>query len=272
MMVSESKLRVGTLGSAATFAGEATSRMRESHPEYGEPAYFPSMEDCWEALKKGAVDAVVLGVERTGQPHHGDPIVAQGFYVIGESSQPLECNLYVKPGTKKSDVRKITGHGSILQCKTYLDREFPGIPRERHELNSVEAARDVMAGEGTLAVVGSRSLAHLVTGLETFASDIGDGATCSWWAVSSRPLFSERPGVVVLASRCGRGGQLGRLAVALRNIGYLLETSAAFPVNSGVSVYDYMLTFAGQGLLEQVKETISRFGDTRLVGAFAKRD
>ncbi len=81
-------------------------------------------------------------------------MITHGFYVIGELSQPLKCNLYVKPGTLKSNISKITGHGSIYQCTAYLDREFPGIPREAHGLNSVEAAKAVMAGDGTLAVVG----------------------------------------------------------------------------------------------------------------------
>ena len=61
--MSPEKIKIGTLGSAATFAGEATSRMRERHPEFSEAVYFPSMDDCWRELKQGTVDAVILGVE-----------------------------------------------------------------------------------------------------------------------------------------------------------------------------------------------------------------
>ena len=270
-MPSENKLKIGTLGSAATFAGEATRSMRELYPEFSEPVYFPSMDDCWEELKRGSVDAVIIGVERTGQPHLGGPVVTYGYYVIGELSQPLQCNLYVRPGTRKSNIRRITGHGSVFQCTAYLDREFPGVPREAHGLNSVEAAKAVMAGDGTLAVVGSRSLPRIVGGLEEIGTDIDDGAIASWWAVARQPLFSDAPDVLIIESRCAPDGQLGRLIGALADAGYLLQTAAAFPVNSGVSVYDYLLTFGGKGTRSSVEKVVASFSGTRLAGAFDRR-
>ncbi|MDH3282160.1 MAG: hypothetical protein OEQ18_13665 [Gammaproteobacteria bacterium] len=264
-------IKIGTLGSLATFAGEATRRMRELYPEFSNPLYFPSMDDCWRELKAGKVDAVVLGAERTGQAHHGHAVIAHGFYVIGESSQLLGCNLYVKSGSTKGEIRRITGHGSIYQCTNYLDREFPGVPREAHGLNSVEAAKAVMGGDGTVAVVGTRSLPQMVSGLEEMAAGIDDGAISSWWAVSNRPLFSSRPEVLFTTSRCGPDGQLGRLIAAIMDTGYLLQTAAPFPVNTGVSIYDYILTFHGKGKLSSVEKVIQRFRDTRLAGAFDKR-
>ncbi len=270
-MSTANKIRIGTLGSAATFAGEATRSMREIYPEFGDCVYFPSMDACWQELRKGTVDAMVLGVERTGQPHHGEPVITHGFHVIAEHSQPLQCNLYIKPGTLKSGIRTITGHGSIFQCAAYLDREFPGVPREAHGLNSVEAARAMMAGDGTLAVVGSRSLPLAVSGLEVIGTDIDDGAIASWWAVAREPLFSDEPAVLVIASRCGPGGQLGQLIGAIQDTGYLLQKAASFPVNTGVSVYDYLLTFGGKGTRSSVEKVIARFSGTRLAGAFDQR-
>jgi prephenate dehydratase len=266
--VVDKRIRIGTLGSAATFAGEATSRMREFHPEFSEPIYFPSMDDCWRELERGTVDAVILGAERTGQPHHGEAVIKHGFFVIAELSQPLQCSLYVKPGTRKSHIRKITGHGSIHQCTAFLEREFPGVLREAHGLNSVEAARAVMAGEGTMAVVGSRSLPRIVGGLEVMAADIDDGAISSWWAVSKQPWFSDEPDVLVLASRCGRDGELGRIIMAVQQTGYVLCTVAAFPVNKGVSIYDYLLVFHGKGRRSSVEQAIACFSGARLAGAF----
>jgi prephenate dehydratase len=264
-------IRIGTLGSAATFAGEATGSMRGLYPEFSEPVYFPSMDACWQELQRGTVDAVIIGVERTGQPHHGGPLIAHGFYVIAESSQPLKCNLYIKPGTPKSRIRKITGHGSVFQCTAYLDREFPGVPREAHGLNSVEAAKAMMAGDGTLAVVGSRSLPRMVSGLEEIGTDIDDGAIASWWVVSKQPQFSDAPDVLIIESRCGPDGQLGTLIGAIQETGYTLQTAASFPVNTGCSVYDYLLTFSGKGSRSSVEQVVARFSGTRLTGAFDKR-
>ena len=75
-------MRIGTLGGSATFAGEATEAIRARHPEFSEPHYFKSMDDCWNELASGTVDAVVLGAERTGQPHHGAAVAMRGFYVM----------------------------------------------------------------------------------------------------------------------------------------------------------------------------------------------
>src|SRR5579863_9111551 len=122
-------MRIGTLGSSATFAGEATEAIRARHPEFSAPDYFKSMEDCWDELAKGAVDAIVLGAERTGQPHHGAAVATRGFYVMDMMTLPLLCNLYVKPGTRREAIRKITGHGSINQCIPWLEEHLPGIPR-----------------------------------------------------------------------------------------------------------------------------------------------
>lgn len=270
-MTATRQIRIGTLGSSATFAGEATRRMRELYLEFSEPLYFPSMDDCWKELKAGSVDAVILGAERTGQPHHGQAIIAHGFFVIGELSQPLKCYLYVKPGSTKDRIRRITGHGSIYQCTNYLDREFPGVPREAHGLNSVEAAKAVIAGDGTVAVIGTRSLPLVVKGLQEMAAEIDDGAISRWWAVSNRPLFSTRPQVLIITSRCGPDGRLGELIADIHDAGYLLQTVAAFPVNVGVSTYDYILAFGGQGELSRVERVIERYRDTRLAGAFDRR-
>src|SRR6202162_3827475 len=137
-MSSPASVRIGTLGSVATFAGEATALICKRFPEFCAPLYFPSMDECWSALAKGTVDAVVLGAERTGQPHHGSAVITRGCYVMGMMALPLRCNLYAQPGTRRKTIRKITGHGSLHQCTAYLTQHFPGAAREMHGLNSVE--------------------------------------------------------------------------------------------------------------------------------------
>jgi prephenate dehydratase len=264
-------LKIGTLGSAATFAGEATRRMRELYPEFGEPAYFPSMEACWSALKQGQTDVMILGTERTGQPHHGQAVITEGFYVLGQLTQPLQCNLYVKPGSARKNIRVITGHGSIHQCTGYLEREFPAVPHEQHGLNSVEAAKAVMAGDGTMAVVGSQSLPQLVPGLERLAANIDNGALSSWWAVTARPMFSDEPEALIVTGRFRADGKLGDVVAVVAAQGYKLATAASFAVNEGVSVYDYLLSFAGKGRLKDIEHVLSGFSGVRLAGAYVPR-
>jgi chorismate mutase/prephenate dehydratase len=267
-----SLLRVGTLGSAATFAGEATARLVTLRPDFGAPAYFPSMDACWGALASGSVDVAVLGVERTGQPNHGQAVIAQGFCVIDQIDLPLRCSLYVKPGARAENIRLITGHGSINQCGAWLDRHFPGVPRQIHALNSVAAAREVLSGDGSAAVIGSRSLPRVIAGLTRLAEDIDDGAVCRWWAVSATPSFSETADTAVLAGRIGPDGTLGALAAAMTANGFAIATAAAFPVDRGVGVYDYLLGFTGDGRTADLQAALARFPDLRLAGAFRRCD
>ncbi|HEX3971603.1 MAG TPA: prephenate dehydratase domain-containing protein [Stellaceae bacterium] len=260
-------MRIGTLGSSATFAGEATEAIRAQHPEFSASQYFKSMDDCWDELANGTVDAVVLGVERTGQAHHGAAVATRGFYVTDMIALPLLCNLYVKPGTRHQSVRQITGHGSIMQCIPWLDQHFPGIPREKHRLNSVEAAKDVLAGDGTSAVVGSRSLTEAVPGLEILAERIDDGSLANWWLVSAQPHFSDRPATIVVGGIFGPDGRLGDMIASVQHAGYNLATIAGFPVSHGLSTYHYLGRFHGQGERRMVESKIAPFS-ARLVGAF----
>lgn len=266
-MDERARVRIGTLGSSATFAGEATERIRERFPEFSAPTYFKSMDECWQELAKGTVDAVVLGAERTGQPHHGGAVIRDGFYVMGMMALPLLCNLYVKPGARAETIRKITGHGSIFQCTTWLDQHFPGVPREMHGLNSVEAAKAALAGDGSEAVVGSRSLPSAVPGLEMLAERIDDGSLSNWWVVSAQPRFAERPGTVIIAAEFGPDGRLGAMIAALAAVGYCLATIGSFPADHGISTYHYLATFDGDGRRAAVERALAPFG-ARLAGAF----
>jgi prephenate dehydratase len=234
---------------------------------FSAPHYFKSMEDCWNELANGTVDAVVLGVERTGQAHHGAAVATRGFYVTDMIALPLLCNLYVKPGTQHRSVRQITGHGSIMQCIPWLEQHFPGVPREKHRLNSVEAARDVLAGDGTSAVVGSRSLTEAVPGLEVLAERIDDGSLANWWLVSAKPHFSDRPKTILVSGEFDPNGRLGEMIAVVQQAGYRLATVAGFPVSHGLSTYHYLAQFHGRGERGTVESGIAPFG-TRLVGAF----
>jgi len=260
-------MKIGTLGSVATFAGEATEAMRARHAAFSAALYFKSMEDCWDELAKGSVDAVVLGVERTGQAHHGAAIATHGFYVMDMMALPLLCNLYVKPGTRREAIRKITGHGSIMQCIPWLDQHFPGVTREKHAHNSVAAGKDVLAGDGTSAVVGSRSLTQAVPDLELLAEGIDDGSLANWWLVSAKPYFSEQPETVVIDGAFGPDGALGGLIAAVQDAGFRLATIAGFPVSHGLSTYQYLARFHGRGERAKIEAAIAPF-DARLAGAF----
>lgn len=260
---SAKSLILGTLGSAATFAGEATAKVRDYYRIEGDVVYFPSVGELWEALDAGKVDGIVIGIERTGQPHDGSVFVKGDYFVCGQVVLPIACNLYVRPGTQKSAIRKVVGHGSVLQCVDYLDANFPGISREMHGLNSVAAARDVVAGDGSLAVVGTRTLPLEVAGLETFAERIDSGALSSWWLITRSLSLVEDATVFVAKGRFSQDGKLGEAISRITGTGAELESVASFPCDEGVSTYDYLLSFAlGEAHSAEIMSTLAKAGLT----------
>jgi hypothetical protein len=136
-------------------------------------------------------------------------------------------------------------------------------------LNSIEAARAVLAGDGSVAVVGTQSLARYVTGLQLLDEHIEDrGARCVWWAVSKVPVQCDEPNTVVVTIRCCADGQLGSLVAAIQDTGCQLATAAAFPVDTGVSVYDYLLVFKGRAARAAVEQALVPYQAARLAGAY----
>lgn len=270
-MCLQSGLKIGTLGSAATFAGEATARLRVFYPQFGEPVFLPTMDACWDAIEHRHIDVGVLGVERTGQPHHGEQVLRRHLHVCAAIALPLHCNLYVKRGTPLSAVKSISGHGSIHQCARYLDTHFPSLPRAMHPLNSVDAARAIVAGNGDVALVGSRSVGSIVEGLELVAEDIDEGAVSNWWAISAKAYFDARPDCVIVGGRFGPDTSLSQCAKTLERAGFRMAVAGAFPADRGASTYDYLLTFIGSGVLEGIHQALSPLQGVRLVGAFQDR-
>jgi prephenate dehydratase len=274
-MTTSTKLSVGTLGGPGTFAHQATVHLSKLYPEMGDISYFPSMEDVWSALETGKVDLIVL-TEQTSRLGfaEADARVAtpdSKIWVYAAAVVPYGCSLLVKPGTKLSDIKAVYGHGSIRQCKAWLDANLPGVPTAVHEKNSVEAAKEVASGDGTKAVVGTMITAEL-TGLEPLARNIDDGATGNWWALSNQPRYFERPDRLIVAGRFGGDGQLGDLVTSLASAGYRLSTAYSQATGKAIFEYDYVLGLNGSGQLSDVQRVLSGYPTTRLVGAYEARE
>jgi prephenate dehydratase len=265
---------VGTLGGHGTFASQATEHLCARYPEWGEVRYAPTVDDLWIALDAGRVDLLVQTAE-TDQ--HGFTAVhgrlaAPGatVYVIAEAVVPYACSLLVKPGTRLPDVRRVLGHGSIQQCRTYLDEHLPHAEIVVHAQNSLAAASEVAAGDGTLAVVGTRITAER-HGLVELATNIDGGSVANFWALAARPYFSDTPTRLVIAGRSTGHGELGDVISGLASRGYRLRT--VFSQSSGQHLFEYdcVLVLAGAGERRAVEAALGFLPAFRLAGAFEAR-
>lgn len=262
-----SPARLGTLGSELTFAGQATAQLRLLRPgEYGDPSYLPTMDAVAAAVLAGELDAGVLTSEtsRTACTDTAARILAgEPLHVVDEIVVPYHCALLGRPGTTLADVRHVGGHGSIRQCRRFLAEQLPGAEVRIHELNSVAAGQEVLAGDGTSAVIGTLALGREL-GLEVLAADVDDGAAGGWWALSSRPEWRADADHVVL--RLDGSDELdealGRAAAA----GLRLRTVTNAPTGE-LFHYRYLVTLRSErGPV--AAPVLDGFGGA-LVGAFA---
>ena len=271
-MVTETRLAVGTLGGPGTFAAQATEHLRARHAWLGEVTYYPAMEEGWAALEAGGVDAIVFTAEtdQTGFNEVHARVAAPGsrVCVIAEAQVPYACSLLAKPGTRLEAIREVIGHGSIRQCRGWLEAHLPEARIVTHGQNSMAAARDVAAGDGTLAVVGTRITGEL-NGLVELAGNIDAGSLGNWWALALAPRYSERPERLIVAGRFGGDGALGDLIGRLTGLDYRLRTVYARPSGARLFEYDYVLALVGAGERAAVEEAVGRFAGARLAGAFA---
>lgn len=269
------QLTVGTLGGPGTFAHQASLRILELYPERGSDLkYFSSLDFVWGTLDAGTADVVIV-TEQTSLVGWGeaDQRLASpdsDLFVQVAVTVPYGCALLAKPGTQLSDLDGVYGHGSVLQCRRWLDANLPGVPTVVHEKNSVEAAKEVAVGDGTKGVVATMVTAEM-TGLVPLARDIDAGAAGSWWAISKQPRYVDHPDRLLISARFGESGELGDLTSALWDLGFRLTTAYSQTTSRALFEYDYVLALSGEGQLVDVRSELHRYSAVRLLGAYEVR-
>jgi prephenate dehydratase len=250
--------------------------MLRERPEFSEIVYFQTVEELWDAVHSGAVDAACppdQGSNAGFLPNQQTAVGVPGsrLYVIAETTHAYHCSLLGKPGTSVTDVRHVIGHtGSISQSRGWIRANLPNATIEIIHTNSRVAARTVLEGDGSVASVGTPEMGRDF-GLTEFAKDIDGGSIGNYWAVSRDRIFDDAPTRLVVAGRFGDDGKLTALIGALAGAGYTLAT--VFPMATGKALfeYDYVLRFRGAGTLKAVNAAIDPFPSARLVGAFVVR-
>ena len=258
--------RLGTLGSELTFAGQAANAFCAQHPGLRTSAYFPTMDEVAAAVADGRVDGGLLTSETSntaGTDTFARILRGDKLFVAAEIVVPYRCALLGKPGTKPADIKHVGGHGSLKQCGRFLAEQLPQARVEIHRQNSVVAAREVLDGDGTGAVVGTEATAARF-GLEILARNIDDGSAGAWWVLTS--ALRRDPRATHLALRVDGEQQLEQVLGNSREHGLRLRTVTNAP-SGELFHYRYLVVLAsadGTALAPDVADT---FG-TDLIGAF----
>lgn len=261
---------VGTLGGPGTFAGQATRALLARVPELGAARFFSTMEEIWAAAATGAVDSVVITSEtsRTGVDAMARHLLASDadLYINGEILVPYQCMLLGKPNTRLDQIRLVLGHGSLVHCQAFLAERLPWAQVRMHNQNSLAAAQEVLAGDGSIAVVGTLHSAD-INGLAVLERDIDRGSVGAWWIISRDLRVSPRPDVLVVRVTSAVYGAVEGLLSRLNNADIRLRGIAAVPAGSIFS-YDFVVVLCSTGPPLSAGDLIGDLAGCRLLGAF----
>lgn len=266
-----SSWRVGTLGGPGTFAGQATQVAVERYKEIGAVCYYPTMDAVWAAIASGEVDAGILTGEttHTGFVETGAKLLnpESAFFVAGEVIVPYHCMLLGKPGTTLEQITHIVGHGSLRQCQRFLREKLPSVQVKMHEQNSLAAAREVLEGDGTTAVVGTRRSAE-ESGLSIIAPDVDEGSEGTWWLFTRRLHVSPDPDVVVVGVRSDNRDTLRKLFVRMQ--AFALTPRGLATVSQGILFgYAHLVVLTGRPLPVAAQDLLEGLDGCWLAGAFS---
>ncbi|GAA4689841.1 prephenate dehydratase domain-containing protein [Phytohabitans rumicis] len=258
--------RVGTLGSLLTFAGQATQALLERRPDLGGPEYFPTMDDVAAAVLDGRIEVGVLTSEtsHTACTETAARLLAgERLFIAEEIVVPYHCALLGKPGSRLADITHVGGHGSIRQCRRFLAERLPHATVEIHRQNSVEAAREVLDGDGSTAVIGTEAAAAAL-GLDIIERDVDGGSAGGWWALAA--TLAAPQGADHLAVRVDGSAALNEALAHVARLGLVVRTITNAPTGE-IFRYRYLLvlrTPAGEPLGDQA---IDAFGP-QVVGIY----
>ncbi len=272
--VARGNLTLAALQGPNTFGGEAAKRFIELYPGLfsGEIIYYDTAEDAL-GFNDGRADASCAPQQMTLTGYHpgiqayiASP--ASKLFVIAEATHAYRCSLLVKPGTKIEKIERVLGHtGSITQSRAWLEKHASHSKIIIVDTSSMDAAKQVVDGDGTIASVGTSGMAEEF-GLEQLVKDIDGGSIGSYWALSPKPIFSQTPVRVVVAGRFHDDGRLTSVISALGGAGYALETIFTSPSGTRLFEYDYVMRFRGTGKLSAAEAAVAGVPGARLAGAF----
>jgi prephenate dehydratase len=259
-------VRTGTLGSELTFAGQATRALLDRRPDLTGPEYFPTMDDVAAAVLDGRIDLGVLTSEtsHTACTETAARILAgERLFIRDEIVVPYHCALLGKPGSRLADITHVGGHGSIRQCRRFLAERLPHAAVEIHRQNSVAAAREVLDGDGSKAVIGTEAAARAL-GLDIIERDVDGGSAGGWWALAS--TVEVAPSADHLAVRLDGSAELNDVLARLAGLGLAVRTITNAPTGE-IFRYRYLLVLRtpdGAPLRDQAIEAFA----PHVVGVF----
>jgi prephenate dehydratase len=170
-------MRVGYLGPPGTFAEEALLELAGRHGDLEEVA-FPSVVDCFRAVRAGEVPEVLVPIENSieGSVNQTlDQLVAGDvpLHIRAEVIQPIRHHLISKRTLAPAELTRVLSHPhATAQCQHWLRAHAP--QAEIVAANSTADAVRTVSGSGEPWAAISTLRAAELYGCQVIARDIED--------------------------------------------------------------------------------------------------
>jgi chorismate mutase / prephenate dehydratase len=271
----EGPLRVAYLGPEGTYSHLAA---RKQFGSCGEFLSMLSISEIFRAVETGAAEFGIIPIENTTEgavTSSLDAMVDAKVTLCAEVLVPISHQLLSRSG-KLEDIQSVVSHPQPLaQCRGWLDRHLPGIPRVA-TASTVTAAKRAVE-DPSLAAIGS-ALAGELNGLAVVAADIEDDRdNTTRFVVIGR----EGPGPsghdltsAVYTIRRDQSGALYRLLEPFSRHGITLTALQCRPIQGHHWEYHFFLDLEGHAsqpdVAKALTEAASCADSYRVLGSFPR--
>jgi prephenate dehydratase len=243
------------------------------YPGFGDVVYVDRSAELFADDGHWRVEAACVPAftSQTG-PHantHRRLVARDDLFAVAEIRHAYHCALLARPGVPLAAIERVLGHtGSINQSRPWLEAHVPAAQIVIVDSHSLGAAREVLAGGGDTAAVGSVDLAA-DTGLEILARDIDGGSIGLYWALSATPAAPQHVTRVVVVGRTQDGRGLTAVVNRLSRAGFSLVALNQITIGDRLFHSGCVAFFEGVGELDEVRSAVLPAEGLRLAGSYA---
>ncbi len=271
----EGRLRVAYLGPEGTFSHLAARETFGAHADYVAAA---SLGEVFAIVERGEAEHGIVPVENTTEgvvTPTLDALLASELVISGESLLRISHHLMSRSG-QLADVTRVASHPQPLaQCRIWLDRHLPGIPRQ--EMPSTATAADLAHSDASVAAIGSSLVAEL-RGLRIIAGSIEDQRdnTTRFLVIGGDPPPPSGHDLtsVAFTVRKGQPGALHQLLEPFSEHGVNLASIQARPLKGTPWEYVFFIDLEGHQREDRVRaafEEAAGFANShRVLGSFPR--
>lgn len=260
----EMPLSVAYFGPEGTYT-EAATRKQFGHFAGTRPV--ASISDVFREVESGAAHYGVVPVENSteGMVNHTlDCFLSTSVRICAEVELPIH-HAIMRAEAAEGEISQIVSHGqSFAQCRSWLDRNYPNVPRVVVSSNA-EAARQAGENPSLAAIAGEMAAQRYgLRMLSTSIEDQPDNKTRFLVLGNQMVAASGQDKTSILVSVKNEPGALLRVLAPFDDHGISLTRIETRPAKTGEWSYVFFIDFDGHQSDSNAKAVLAGISDVAL--------